>query len=106
MFVLCLPVVLDDQLLALLGEPRVAVQVLLERMSDFQTAIQRLRLWDHRRVWLLVQRQMPLEILVDASSRARVWADGGGSVLLGHRAFALSDSVNGQALLERGFAVA
>ena len=49
---------------------------------------------------------MPLEIFVDASSRARVWADGGGFVLLGNGAFALGDSVNGQALLERGFAVA
>ena len=76
----------------------------MERMSDFRTAIQRLRLWAHWRVWLLVQRQTPLEILVDASSRARVWADGGGFVLLGNGAFALGDSVNGQALLERGFA--
>ena len=101
---LCLPVVLGDQLLVLLGEPRVAAEVLLEQMSDFQTAIQRLRLWAHWRVWLLVQRQTPLEILVDASSRARVWADGGGFVLLGNGAFALGDSVNGQALLERGFA--
>ena len=106
MFVLCLPVVLGDQLLVLLGEPRVAVEVLLERMSDFQTAIQRLRLWAHWRVWLLVQRQMPLEILVDASSRARVWADGGWFGRLRLWAFVLGDSVNGQALLERGFAVA
>ena len=106
MCVLCLPVVLGDQLLVLLGEPRVAAEVLLEQMSDFQTAIQRLRLWAHWRVWLFVQRQTPLEILVDASSRARVWADGGGFVLLGNGAFALGDSVNGQALLERGFAVA
>ena len=36
----------------------------------------------------------------------QVWADGGGFVLLGNGAFALGDSVNGQALLERGFAVA
>ena len=106
MCVLCSPVVLGDQLLVLLGEPRVAAEVLLEQMSDFQTAIQRLRLWAHWRVWLLVQRQTPLEILVDASSRARVWADGGGFVLLGNGAFALGDSVNGQALLEWGFAVA
>ena len=104
MFVLCLPVVLGDQLLVVLGEPRVAAEVLLEQMSDFQTAIQRLRLWAHWRVWLLVQRQMPLEILVDASSRARLWADGGGFGRLRLWAFALGDSVNGQALLERGFA--
>ena len=36
----------------------------------------------------------------------QVWTDGGGFVLLGNGAFALGDSVNGQALLERGFAVA
>ena len=106
MFVFCLPVVLGDQLLVLLGEPRVAVQVLLERMSDFQTAIQRLRLWAHWRVWLLVQRQMPLEILVDASSCASVWADGDGFGRLRLWAFALGDAVNGEALMERGFAVA
>ena len=49
---------------------------------------------------------MPLEILVDASSCASVWADGDGFGRLRLWAFALGDAVNWEALMERGFAVA